>query len=93
IKYSGYADRQAQQNKEMERNSRQRIPDGFNFETVMGLSAEARQKLSRIRPGSLGDAARISGVTAADVSILHIWLRRNWLYTNLRQKRDPAPLA
>lgn len=79
IKYSGYADRQAQQNKEMERNSRQRIPDGFNFEAVMGLSTEARQKLSKIRPSSLGEAVRISGVTAADISILHIWLRRKAL--------------
>src|SRR5690242_6394474 len=93
IKYSGYADRQAQQNKEMERNSRQRIPDGFNFETVTGLSAEARQKLSKIRPGSLGDAARISGVTAADISILHIWLKRNDLYITFRPNRDPAHLA
>ena len=79
IKYSGYADRQAQQNKEMERNSRRRIPDGFDFEGVMGLSSEARQKLSKTRPASLGDAARISGVTAADLSILHIWLRRKEL--------------
>ncbi len=82
IKYAGYSDRQAQQNKEMERNSRQRIPDGFNFESVAGLSSEARQKLSKIRPTSLGDAARISGVTSADVSILHIWLRRSYLRAN-----------
>jgi tRNA uridine 5-carboxymethylaminomethyl modification enzyme len=79
IKYAGYSERQAQQNKEMERNSRQRIPDGFNFESVAGLSSEARQKLSKVRPTSLGDAARISGVTSADVSILHIWIRRSHL--------------
>ena len=79
IKYAGYADRQAQQNKEMERNRRQRIPDGFDFKAVTGLSSEARQKLNKIRPASLGDAARVSGVTSADVSILHIWLRRNML--------------
>ena len=85
IKYSGYADRQSQQNKEMERNSRRRIPDGFNFDAVTGLSSEARQKLSKVRPASLADAARISGVTAADISILHIWLRRNVLHSS-----DPA---
>ena len=79
IKYAGYADRQAQQNKEIDKNRRQRIPDGFDFQAVTGLSSEARQKLSKIRPASLGDAARISGVTSADVSILHIWLRRNSL--------------
>ena len=81
IKYSGYVQRQAQQNKEMEKNQRQGIPDGFNFDAVSGLSSEARQKLSKIRPTSLGEAARISGVTSADVSILHIWLRRNSLST------------
>jgi tRNA uridine 5-carboxymethylaminomethyl modification enzyme len=80
IKYAGYSKRQAQQNKEMERNSRQKIPNGFCFETVTGLSSEGRQKLIKIRPASLGDAARISGVTSADVSILHIWLKRNTLY-------------
>ena len=77
IKYEGYSQRQAQQNKELERNGRQKIPDGFNFEVVKGLSSEARQKLSKVRPASLGDAAQISGVTSADVSILHIWLRRS----------------
>jgi tRNA uridine 5-carboxymethylaminomethyl modification enzyme len=87
IKYSGYADRQAQQNKEMERNSRRLIPDGFNFDAVMGLSSEARQKLNKIRPVSLGDAARVSGVTAADLSILHIWLRRKDLTAD-----DPASI-
>ena len=79
IKYAGYAHRQAQQNKEMEKNRLHRIPDGFDFQAVTGLSSEARQKLSHIRPASLGDAARISGVTSADVSILHIWLRRSLL--------------
>jgi len=80
IKYAGYSKRQAQQNKEMERNGMQKIPNGFCFETVTGLSSEARQKLIKIRPASLGDAARISGVTSADVSILHIWLKCNTLY-------------
>jgi tRNA uridine 5-carboxymethylaminomethyl modification enzyme len=46
---------------------------------VKGLSSEARQKLSKVRPASLGDAAQISGVTSADLSILHIWLMRNKL--------------
>ena len=84
IKYAGYWDRQAQQNKETARNSRQPIPDGFNFERVNGLSSEGRQKLSTVRPTSLGDAARISGVTPADVSILHIWLRKRYLSEEAR---------
>jgi len=82
IKYEGYAQRQTQQNKELARHTLQRIPDGFNFETVSGLSSEARQKLSKVRPTSLGDAARINGVTSADLSILHIWLIRNALHYN-----------
>ena len=83
FKYEGYSQRQAQQNKELERSGRQKIPDGFSFDTVKGLSSEARQKLSKVRPASLGDAARISGVTSADLSILHIWLRRNNLSDRL----------
>lgn len=79
FKYEGYAQRQAQQNRELERNGRQRIPDGFNFDIVKGLSSEARQKLAKLRPASLGDASRISGITAADLSILHICLRNNRL--------------
>jgi tRNA uridine 5-carboxymethylaminomethyl modification enzyme len=82
-KYEGYSQRQAQQNKELERNGRQKIPDGFNFDNVKGLSSEARQKLSKVRPASLGDAAQISGVTSADLSILHIWLMRKQLSDNL----------
>jgi tRNA uridine 5-carboxymethylaminomethyl modification enzyme len=82
IKYSGYSNRQSQQNKELGKSSRQVIPDGFSFEEVTGLSAEAKQKLNRVRPTSLGDAARLSGITAADISILHIWLRRSNLARN-----------
>jgi tRNA uridine 5-carboxymethylaminomethyl modification enzyme len=85
IKYEGYALRQFQQNKELERNSLQTIPNGFDFGKVTGLSSEARQKLSKVRPGSLGDAARISGVTPSDVSILHIWLKRNKLRSDSRR--------
>ena len=79
IKYEGYASRQAQQNRELERSGAQRIPDGFDFDSVGGLSVEARQRLIRARPTSLGEAGRISGVTAADIAILHIWLKRSHL--------------
>jgi tRNA uridine 5-carboxymethylaminomethyl modification enzyme len=79
IKYEGYSHRQSQQNKQLENSRLQKIPDGFDFDTVGGLSSEARQKLSKVRPRSLGDAARLSGVTPADVSILHIWLMKSHL--------------
>jgi tRNA uridine 5-carboxymethylaminomethyl modification enzyme len=79
IKYEGYSLRQSQQNRDLERNRLQGIPDGFNFDAVKGLSSEARQKLGKVRPTCLGDAARISGVTSADLAILHIWLKRKHL--------------
>ena len=79
IKYEGYTARQAQHNKELSKKNLQRIPDGFNFATIAGLSSETRQKLSKVRPLTVGQAARISGVTPADISILSIWLTKNKL--------------
>jgi len=77
FKYEGYAARQSDQNREVARRGLQRIPDGFDFGKVIGLSSETRQKLSAVRPTSLGQAARVSGVTPADVAIISIWLIKN----------------
>ena len=77
FKYEGYAARQSDQNREVARRGLQTIPDGFDFGKVIGLSSETRQKLSAVRPSSLGQAARVSGVTPADVAILSIWLIKN----------------
>jgi tRNA uridine 5-carboxymethylaminomethyl modification enzyme len=77
IKYEGYTARQAQHNKELSRRNSQKISQEFNFATVAGLSSETRQKLSKVRPTTLGQAARVSGVTPADISILSIWLIKN----------------
>ena len=82
IKYEGYSARQAQHNKELSKRSFQKISGGFNFASVAGLSSETRQKLSKVRPTTLGQAARISGVTPADISILSIWLTKNELQLN-----------
>ena len=82
FKYEGYATRQADQNREVARRGFQKIPDGFDFGRVIGLSSETRQKLSVVRPTSLGQAARISGVTPADVAIISIWLIKNNLRVN-----------
>ncbi len=79
IKYEGYAARQAQHNKELSKRSSQKISDGFDFASVAGLSSETRQKLSKVHPTTLGQAARISGVTPADISILSIWLAKSIL--------------
>jgi len=79
LKYEGYAARQSEQNQRLDRKRDQQIPDGLNYNRVAGLRSETRQKLSSLRPTSLGQAARISGITPSDISILHIWLNRNHL--------------
>ncbi len=88
LKYEGYVAKQAEQNRVLARKDLQRIPDGFDFSQVAGLRAETRQKLTQIRPASLGQASRISGITPADVSILSIWLSRKMLSGN-----DGAPAS
>jgi tRNA uridine 5-carboxymethylaminomethyl modification enzyme len=64
------------------RRNLQTIPDGLDFGKIAGLRLETRQKLSSIRPTSLGQAARVSGITPADIAIISIWLTKNTLYNN-----------
>jgi len=76
VKYRGYV---AQQHREVERISRDAnrgIPQGFDFSAIPGLSREIVEKLSRVRPRTLGHAGRISGVTPAAVSILRVYVSR-----------------
>jgi tRNA uridine 5-carboxymethylaminomethyl modification enzyme len=80
FKYEGYIFRQAEQNEKVNRNRHQTIPDGLDFRKIAGLRSETRQKLAVIRPRSLGQAARISGITPADISIISIWLSKNRLH-------------
>src|SRR5215471_5345655 len=77
VKCEGYAVRQSEQNRQLEHRLKQRIPDGPDYDKILGLRSETRQKLSSLRPGSLGQAARISGITPADIAIMSIWLRKN----------------
>lgn len=79
FRYEGYAARQSEENQRLERKQNQTIPDGLDYEKIHGLRAETRQKLSRVKPTSLAQAARISGITPSDISILHIWLNRHGL--------------
>lgn len=79
FKYEGYAARQSELNRRLDRKQNQKIPDGFDYNKIVGLRSETRQKLSNLRPTSIGQAARISGITPADLSMLHIWLIRNGL--------------
>jgi tRNA uridine 5-carboxymethylaminomethyl modification enzyme len=79
VKYEGYAVRQTEQNRLLSAKYAEPIPDGFNFDRIAGLSSETRQKLTKIRPTSVGQAARISGVTPADVAVLCISLNSSCL--------------
>ncbi len=86
IKYEGYIERQISDVEKSKSLESKNIPELFDYTSVMGLSAEARQKLIKIRPLSLGQASRISGVSPADVSLIAIWLKRNNLTTNALPK-------
>lgn len=75
LKYEGYISRQAEQVAQFERYESQRIPPDFDFSKVKALSAEGREKLTRVRPASIGQASRISGVTPSDISVLMVYLK------------------
>jgi tRNA uridine 5-carboxymethylaminomethyl modification enzyme len=74
IKYAGYLDQQKQQIRKMQDSEGRMIPDNFGYDNIPGLSNEVRQKLKRVRPGTLGQASRIPGVTPAAVAVLDIYL-------------------
>ena len=76
VKYEGYIKREADLAAKTLRLDGVRLPDAFDYEAVKSLSTEARQKLSRIRPATIGQASRIPGVSPADVSILLLLLGR-----------------
>lgn len=79
VKYEGYIQRQMEQVDKFKRLENVRIPENFNYNGIPGLSREIVQKLSRIRPGSLGQAGRISGITPAALSVLMVYLKRREL--------------
>lgn len=76
IKYEGYIKRQEAQINETLRLEAKKIPEDINFDDVYGLRLEAKEKLNKIRPASIGQAARISGVSPSDISVLLIYLKR-----------------
>lgn len=76
IKYEGYIRRQQIQVRHFEKLEKRLIPDDIRYEDVYGLRIEALQKLSSIRPRSIGQASRISGVSPADISVLLVYLEK-----------------
>jgi tRNA uridine 5-carboxymethylaminomethyl modification enzyme len=77
VKYAGYIERQEAEIKKSKNLEEKHIPGDFDFSTVPSLRLEARQKLTKIRPATIGQASRISGVSPADISILMVWLKRS----------------
>ena len=76
IKYAGYLARQEKQVQEFKKEESRRLPEGIDYNTITGLRLEARQKLNEIRPMSIGQAGRISGVSPSDIAVLLIWLEQ-----------------
>lgn len=76
LKYDGYIKKQAAQVERFQRLEEKKLPGDLDYSYIKGLSVEAREKLELIRPGSIGQAARIAGVTPADVSVLLIHLEQ-----------------
>ncbi len=77
IKYAGYLQRQLKQVEEFKQEEQRRLPENLDYMSISGLRLEARQKLNRIRPVSIGQASRISGVSPADIAVLLIYLEQN----------------
>ena len=92
LKYEGYAARQSEQNQQVAGKARQRLPDGLDYGKIAGLRSETRQKLSSVRPTSLGQAARISGITPADIAIIYIWMSKNNLLHDTVKIGQLAPI-
>ncbi|HTA86581.1 MAG TPA: tRNA uridine-5-carboxymethylaminomethyl(34) synthesis enzyme MnmG [Silvibacterium sp.] len=86
IKYSGYLDQQKKSIEKLKRAENRVIPGSFNYSTVSGLSREMQEKLTRVRPATIGQASRIPGVTPAALSLINI-------YIEIQAKRSAATPA
>ena len=86
VKYAGYIDRQTSEVNRLKTVEAKQLPTDLDYQQINGLRSEARQKLGQIRPANLGQAARISGVTPSDISVLIVWLKK-------ASTRSPSPLV
>ena len=77
VKYAGYLERQSRHVEEFKKEESRLLPAHIDYSAITGLRLEARQKLAAIRPMSIGQAGRISGVSPADIAVLLIWLEQN----------------
>ena len=82
IKYEGYIERQVKQVEHFKKIESKKIPENIDYDNIASLRIEARQKLSKLRPISIGQASRISGVSPADVSVLLVYLEQGKYQSN-----------
>ena len=75
IKYAGYIEKEFEMVKELEKQEHMEIPEQIEYSNIKSLSTEGAQKLSKIKPETIGQASRISGVSASDVSVLMVYLK------------------
>ena len=78
IKYAGYIEKAKRQAAKQIKMEEKQIPDDIDYEDIKNLALEAKQKLSQIRPLTIGQASRISGINPADISVLLIYLKQNY---------------
>ena len=90
VKYEGYIRRMMREVEKMEKMERERIPQDFDYNRVDGLSSEAKEKLTRTRPLSLGQASRIPGVSPSDVLAIHYFLLKEREKQRKREKQKEA---
>jgi len=76
IRYAGYIARQKEQIEKLQSCETKQIPEWFDYQSIPSLRTEARQKLSQLRPMTLGQASRISGVTPSDIAVISVFLKR-----------------
>jgi tRNA uridine 5-carboxymethylaminomethyl modification enzyme len=76
VKYSGYIEKERNNANKLTRLEDVKIPDNFDYDKIKSMSIEARQKLSKIRPVTISQASRISGVSPSDISVLLIYMGR-----------------
>jgi tRNA uridine 5-carboxymethylaminomethyl modification enzyme len=76
VKYAGYIQREKEMAQRVHRLDKVPLPESFDYTKIQALSAEGREKLNRLKPGSIGQASRISGVSPADISVLMVYLGR-----------------
>ena len=74
--FAAHIDRMRVAAERMQRQEDKRIPDGFDYDSVPAMKTEARQRFNRVRPTTIGQAARIPGITPADIALLLVWLKK-----------------